>query len=393
MKITYGISVYWPAINGASIYAHRLARAMAEEHEVRVITQSREHDHDWLYSPTLDSKGSFVYEDGKAKVNLIGVRGFEKMLLWPAVNLYYSLNHFSTAVLQSVFRRKVFPLVRGADLVHNYLLDLDYFNCLLQNASQSEKIPYIVTPFIHSSLMEDKLNTRRMALIRNADRVIALTHQEKDWLIREGVTPAKVYVIPGGPVLSSQYHAETFRKKYHIEGPMVLFIATKRKCKGYQHILEAMGRVWSQHPDTHFVFLGMRTQEFENDSRHFQDKRVIDIGLTDLEEKTSALAACDLFCMPSVAESFGIVFTEAWSLHKPVIGGDCPSTREIIDHGKDGFIVSQDSNEIAKQINLLLSDGSLCEQMGRLGKQKVQNQYSWEKAVEKLKGIYSELLN
>ena len=55
------------------------------------------------------------------------------------------------------------------------------------------------------------------------------------------------------------------------------------------------------------------------------DPRLIELGTVDLQQKTNALAACTLLCLPSTQESFGGVFTEAWSFEKPVIGANIPA--------------------------------------------------------------------
>jgi len=240
------------------------------------------------------------------------------------------------------------------------------------------------------SLIE--LDSLRFNLIKKADAVIALTHIEKDWLSKAGIDIKKIHVIGGGPVVSPNYNAGSFKKKYRIAGNIVLFVATKRKNKGYLGILESMKCIWTKHPDTYFVFIGLQTSESLEVFGRYNDRRVIDIGLVDLEEKTSALAACTIFCMPSSSESFGIVFTEAWFMSKPVIGGeDCLSTKEIIDDGKNGFIVSQEPKAIAEKIILLLDNEELCKQMGEAGKQKVLDNYIWEKSVDRLRNIYSGL--
>jgi len=393
MKITCGISVYWPSVNGASTYAHELTRAVAQVHRVEVITQSNENRHDWLYTPTLDSRGGCEYYDGKAKVHLLGPNGFEKFLLWPAVNLYYSLHRISFKILCWVFRKKILSLVKDSDILHNYLLDMDYFNYLLYESASGFGIPYIVTPFVHNSnRWQDEFSSLRFELVKKADAIITLTQTEKDWLGKLGLDIKKIHVVSGAPVLAPNYDAESFREKYHINGNMVLFIAAKRRYKGYPLILEAMKYVWTEHPDTYFVFIGLETAESSELFSRYKDGRVIDIGVVDLEEKTSALSACDIFCMPSTAESFGIVFVEAWAMSKPVIGGDCLSTREVIDDGKNGFIVVQEPKALAEKITLLLNDGNLRREMGEAGRQKVLENYTWERAARKLENIYLGLL-
>jgi glycosyltransferase involved in cell wall biosynthesis len=55
------------------------------------------------------------------------------------------------------------------------------------------------------------------------------------------------------------------------------------------------------------------------------DPRILELGSVDLQTKTDALEACTLLCLPSTQESFGGVYTEAWSFKKPVIGCDIPA--------------------------------------------------------------------
>ena len=58
-----------------------------------------------------------------------------------------------------------------------------------------------------------------------------------------------------------------------------------------------------------------------------------------METKTAAIAGCEFLCVPSLQESFGIVYIEAWSLDKAVIGGKNPAVACVIEHAKDGFLL------------------------------------------------------
>ncbi|MGB9594200.1 MAG: glycosyltransferase, partial [Anaerolineae bacterium] len=109
-------------------------------------------------------------------------------------------------------------------------------------------------------------------------------------------------------------------------------------------------------------------------------------------EKTSALAACDVFCMPSSQESFGGVFVEAWTMGKPVIGGDIPAVREVIADGVDGFLVPPDPATIADRILALLADPAMARRMGEAGRQKALACFTWDKLAAKTLAVYEGLL-
>jgi glycosyltransferase involved in cell wall biosynthesis len=196
-----------------------------------------------------------------------------------------------------------------------------------------------------------------------------------------------------GPVLSEDYSAEAFRAKHKLEGqPFVLYLGQQYKYKGIEAILKAAPLVWPKYPDLRFVFIGPHT----NDSRplfsEIKDPRVINLGVVDGKTKASALDACTFLCLPSMQESFGGVYAEAWCFKKAVIGGRIPPIAAVVDDGVNGLLTTQDPNELAEAVCSLLSDPAKCEAMGKAGWQKVQEKYTWEKLAGKTLAVYQELL-
>lgn len=112
----------------------------------------------------------------------------------------------------------------------------------------------------------------------------------------------------------------------------------------------------------------------------------------DLQTKTDALAACTLLCVPSTQESFGGVYTEAWSFAKPVIGCDIPAVAEVISQGVDGFLVPQESQSIAETISQVLLANNLAASLGIAGQRKVEEKFTWQRLAEKTEQIYRDLL-
>jgi glycosyltransferase involved in cell wall biosynthesis len=128
-----------------------------------------------------------------------------------------------------------------------------------------------------------------------------------------------------------------------------------------------------------------------------RDPRVLELdtlGLApeSLQEKTDAYAACDVFCLPSTQESFGGVFTEAWSLGKPVIGCDIPAVRTVIDDGENGLLTRRRPAEIAERIVYLLERPDLRRRMGEHGRAKVQARYTWQRLAEQTLKVYEQVL-
>jgi glycosyltransferase involved in cell wall biosynthesis len=116
----------------------------------------------------------------------------------------------------------------------------------------------------------------------------------------------------------------------------VLFLARLARYKGYMALMRAAPQVWRQFPDVTFVFAGPHNLRSAITFMSVHDRRIRSIGAADQKTKTAALAGCELLCVPSTQESFGMVFVEAWSLGKPVIGGRIGPVATVIEDGKDG---------------------------------------------------------
>ncbi|MEK7863587.1 MAG: glycosyltransferase family 4 protein [Chloroflexota bacterium] len=110
------------------------------------------------------------------------------------------------------------------------------------------------------------------------------------------------------------------------------------------------------------------------------------------EEKSAALDACSIYAMPSLHETFGIGYLEAWLHGRPVIGGDIAPLREVITHGVDGLLVPQRVESIADAVITLLDDPSLRQRMGAAGQAKVAERWDWDRVMDRVEDAYGRAL-
>jgi glycosyltransferase involved in cell wall biosynthesis len=103
--------------------------------------------------------------------------------------------------------------------------------------------------------------------------------------------------------------------------------------------------------------------------------------------------AADVFVLPSVLETQGMVVAEAMHFAKPVIVTDrIVSARELVDEGKNGFIVNADSiADLEEKLLLLSRSAELRDKMGRHSLQKSES-YSPEKVVDQLEQYYFSII-
>lgn len=421
MNIFYTQTAYPPSIGGAQAYLHQLARQLAPNHAVRVASFWAENRADWLLGTTWLSPGGRPYTLDSVPVTLINLTRPERLRLSPWVVSYYLWQSQAIRRIAGVLLPHLRQIAGRPDLIHHGRVGREPLAFASLALARELGIPFVLTPF-HHPRWGGWLYRHYHQLYRQADAVIALTPAERDTLIALGVRPERIHVTGAGAVLSSnptisspefpqflgnssnskelkghvmeeqfQYDAAGFRRRYHLSGPVVLFVGQKYPYKGFQPLLAAAPLVWEQCPETSFVFIGPRTRASERVFRGVDDPRILELGAVNLAEKTAALAACDVLCVPSTQESFGGVYVEAWQMGKPVIGANIATVSQVISDGVDGFVGPPEPTFLAGRLRQLLDDPTLRTRMGEAGRRKAEQLYDWRVLAGRTEQIYESL--
>jgi len=396
-KVLFLLSIYNPkSVGGLYLHTREYMLRLREFFDVGVI---RHHTNRRLPTELAIIYGETdIAYDNDIPVYQIGVPVYFKPF-FRFLGTYYEktryVRPFYKVLLHLAIASAISSLVKQYDLLHAILHPPVYTIEIAMKMAKRQGIPFIFTPVVH---IDEKGSGRERPiyrrLYRNADALIAMTDFERNWLIDRGTPEERVHVCPPWPVLSWDADPQSFRDRHELgNDPLVLFIGRQANYKGYQYLCNAARIVWTEFPAAHFVFAGPHTGESTRYFSEHKDQRIINLGEVSLEEKTSALAACTVFCVPSSEESLGVVYLEAWSFKKPVIACDLPVLRHIIAHGENGLRVKQDEHEIAKSINFLLGNPSACCQMGETGYKKVISEYKEEMLVQRLVSVYKGLLS
>ena len=105
-------------------------------------------------------------------------------------------------------------------------------------------------------------------------------------------------------------------------------------------------------------------------------------------DKQDALAACDLLCVPSKGESFGIVYFEAWAYGKPVVALDLPVLRETVGAAKAGILAQDTPAAISAAICHLLANPQERVMMGQRGA-ALASKHTWKATAEDCLSAYA----
>ncbi|MEJ2556574.1 MAG: glycosyltransferase family 4 protein [Anaerolineae bacterium] len=97
------------------------------------------------------------------------------------------------------------------------------------------------------------------------------------------------------------------------------------------------------------------------------------------------LAQSHLLVVPSSYEGFGIVYLEAMGFGLPAIASTAGAAREIITHGRDGFLVAPgDAATLARHVQALSQDRARLLQMGLAAYQRYMAHPTWTESAERI---------
>lgn len=231
-----------------------------------------------------------------------------------------------------------------------------------------------------------------------AKRVITVSYTMKNelmWLYN--VPDWKISVIPNGIRPENYYKtvdSGAVKQRYGIHplAPTIFFIGRLVTQKGPDLLVEAIPKVINNRWDAKFIIAGgggMRGHlEYLARKNGVMDS-VRFLGYVPDEEYLDILNACDIVCIPSRNEPFGLVLLEAWSAEKAVVAADVGGLGENIDNFNNGIKVFNNPESIAWGINYIINDPGGVHHLGQEGKKAVKTRFSWDKiAADTVKYVY-----
>lgn len=153
--------------------------------------------------------------------------------------------------------------------------------------------------------------------------------------------------------------------------------------KGLDHLIMVLPELVSAVPELHLVAIGDGTDlpRLERLAEQLGvAERVHFLRQVRTEELSAAYDACEIFALPSRGEGFGLVFLEAMSHGKPVIGGAHGGTPEIVADGMTGYLVQHgDVARLTERLLHLLSNESCRRQMGARAFERVCSDFMYDR--------------
>lgn len=228
-------------------------------------------------------------------------------------------------------------------------------------------------------------NQHTRELVKKTTRIATVSQFSKiDIQQTFGISPGKIDVLCNGanpnwgPIDHS--HQTEVRNQYTNGKPYFIFIGSLHPRKNLDRILQAFQHFKKNHPDHHFVIVGAALFGTNAQEAYGHIPDVHWLGRKDGDDLLTLLAASNGLVMVSLYEGFGIPIIEALQCDVPVVAGNNSSMPEI---GGDAILYADalSVENIAQQLGIL-SHFDTQHQQWHLAKNRILQQYTWEKATD-----------
>ena len=175
--------------------------------------------------------------------------------------------------------------------------------------------------------------------------------------------------------------------------PMVLFCGRMVYQKAPDLLVEAIPYILGYYPHAKFVFAG------DGEMKPHVEWRTHDLGVSHAtrfvgfktgRDLIDLFKACDVVCVPSRNEPFGIVVLEAWSAAKSVVATKNGGPDEYVWHEVNGLKIHPHPESIAWGLGTLFTNFEWARWMGRNGRIAVETVFNWDTVGDQVLSVYHQ---
>jgi len=232
----------------------------------------------------------------------------------------------------------------------------------------------------HPSIVEKELRE-----YEEADFIAVPSTYARDSFIRRGVSPGKIIRCSLGVNLNDFQKVSLNDSVFR-----VIFAGCLCLRKGLQYLLQAFREL--KLPGSELLLVGSVLPETKPLLRRYAGtfKYIDSVSGSRLYEYYSRGT---VFVMPSIDDGFGMVILQAMACGLPVICTDHTGGLDIVEEGKNGFIVPiRDVEALKAKLLQLYRDPDLRRELGEQAKQKVRRGFSWDDYGKRVIGEYRRIL-
>lgn len=270
-------------------------------------------------------------------------------------------------------------------------------------------VPYIVEPYgqLDAHCMRSGFSFLKRLLYRvqvrdaldHASAIQVASPFERHQTLDHRLGPP-VHEIPHGVCLPQGDLAELGKRflEAHPElagRRLLLFLSRLHEKKRPGWMLDALAALGSEFADVAVVFVGpdggQRAQLEERAKALGLGHRAFHVDFLTGDDKVGAFAAAEMFCLPSQDENFGVAVIEAMAHGVPVVVTPGVASHVYVDAAECGLTVGNSVESLAQGIRQILQSDRA--ELGRRGRQYVEEHLTWPAIAEQIDQLYRGILN
>jgi len=378
VKIFMLTTTFFPQVGGAEYQVKWLAEELAKKgHDVYLFTPYGAEEF-----IDVDERGfpkNIVLRNESANVIADAFRMFYVFTKWikkikpDVVHAHYAFSSgFLAVITKPLHKAPVLITSHGEDILLNREINL---------GMRIGKIKSILIKFA----------------IRNCSRHVLVSNSMKEAAKEAGSDEEKIQIIHNMYVPSdakvTEEDVENVKIKYSIPlgRKIILSVSRLHVQKGLRYLVEAVEGIVKERPDVFLVIAGdgeerERLEKIVKEKGLESDVRCT--GFIDDREKQALTKSCDIFCMPSVEEAFGIALFDPMYYSKPIVASDVGGIPELLG-GSNTLVRKEDPVALSKAIVKLLSSAT---RAGQNGHDRLKYFYP-DVIVEQYEEVYRSLVS
>ena len=245
--------------------------------------------------------------------------------------------------------------------------------------------------------LKDAVTSWLKEFMRKCQHIVVPSESMKEILTHEYGLQDRYTVIPTGlnlePYQSANGDDLRAREKWQ-DDKVMISVGRLAQEKNWETLLKAAGKVYQTHSDLRVVLIG------DGPDKEALEKLAVELGISErvtftgnlpFDEVATYLKAADIFGFASITETQGLVTMEAIAAGLPVVAVDASGTRDILDDGKQGYLVPNDADALAASINQLIESPAKMQRFSNKALKKAKS-FDVDRLTKKLVNVYEQAI-
>ncbi|KQT22970.1 glycosyl transferase family 1 [Chryseobacterium sp. Leaf405] len=289
------------------------------------------------------------------------------------------------------------PTVAQKILNDNYDIEIAptyaAFSAVLNSVNKNSK----KIGWFHSDITLPKLQPLVPEILKQIpqfDYFIFGSQQTKDILIEtypDLKIPENQVILNAIPIEELKQKAQAFKPDFP-EKPVFVSVARLHSRKGFHKLMEAHAKLLKDGFDHHIAVIG------DGEEMGNLKKQAEDLGVTQSFQLLGSsmnpypeVKNADFFILPSESEGWPLIIADALILQKPIISTNVGGIPEMIEHGKTGYLINYETDEMYESMKKFLTEPELIAEI-KENLTNIEEQFDNQKIFNSVETIITNLV-